>query len=102
MLTKISEIVVSDIIDYLRISETSEKEEKYLKTILNVSKEYIRKYTGYDKIEDLDKYPDLVIVVFLCYVKVCMMIELTTLITQMLIKLCNQYSICIQGIYCYD
>ena len=64
MLTKISEIVVSDIIDYLRISETSEKEEKYLKTILNVSKEYIRKYTGYDKIEDLDKYPDLVIVVF--------------------------------------
>lgn len=64
MLTKISEIVVSDIIDYLRISETSEKEERYLKTILNVSKEYIRKYTGYDKIEDLDKYPDLVIVVF--------------------------------------
>ena len=64
MLTKISEIVVSDIIDYLRISETSEKEEKYLKTILNVSKEYIRKYTGYDKIEDLDKYPDRVIVVF--------------------------------------
>ena len=64
MLTKISEIVVSDITDYLRISETSEKEEKYLKTILNVSKEYIRKYTGYDKIEDLDKYPDLVIVVF--------------------------------------
>ena len=64
MLTKISEIVVDDIIDYLRISETSEKEEKYLNTILNVSKEYIRKYTGYDKIDDLDKYPDLVIVVF--------------------------------------
>lgn len=64
MLTKISEIVVDDIIDYLRISETSEKEKKYLKTILNISKEYIRKYTGYDKIDDLDKYPDLVIVVF--------------------------------------
>lgn len=64
MLTKISEIVVDDIIDYLRISETSEKEKKYLKTILNVSKEYICKYTGYDKIDDLDKYPDLVIVVF--------------------------------------
>ncbi len=64
MLTKISEIVVDDIIDYLRISETSEKEEKYLKTILNISKEYIRKYTGYDKLDDLDKYPDLVIVVF--------------------------------------
>lgn len=64
MLTKISEIVVDDIIDYLRISKTSEKEKKYLKTILNISKEYIRKYTGYDKIDDLDKYPDLVIVVF--------------------------------------
>lgn len=64
MLTKISEIVVDDIIDYLRISEISEKEKKYLKTILNISKEYIRKYTGYDKIDDLDKYPDLVIVVF--------------------------------------
>lgn len=64
MLTKISEIVVDDIIDYLRISETSEKEKKYLKTILNISMEYIRKYTGYDKIDDLDKYPDLVIVVF--------------------------------------
>nr|DAZ41230.1 MAG TPA: head tail connector [Caudoviricetes sp.] len=64
MLTKISEIVIDDIIDYLRISETSEKEKKYLKTILNISKEYIRKYTGYDKIDDLDKYPDLVIVVF--------------------------------------
>lgn len=64
MLTKISKIVVDDIIDYLRISETSEKEKKYLETILNISKEYIRKYTGYDGIDDLDKHPDLVIVVF--------------------------------------
>ena len=64
MLTKISEIRVDDLIDYLRLSETTESEEKYLNTILNVSMNFILKYTGYETLDDLDKCPDLVIVVF--------------------------------------
>lgn len=62
MITKISEITVDDLKNYLRISENlSENEANYLKTILNSSISYIKNRTG---LENLDKYSDLVIVVF--------------------------------------
>ena len=62
MITKVSEITVEDLKSYLRISDDlSEDDKKFLKTILNSSINYIKNNTG---IDDMDKYSDLVIVVF--------------------------------------
>lgn len=62
MITKVSEITVEDLKSYLRISDDlSEDDKKFLKTILNSSINYINNNTG---IDDMDKYSDLVIVVF--------------------------------------
>lgn len=62
MITKVSEIKVDDIKDYLRLSEVlSDAEKKYLETILNSSKNYVKNQTG---VEDLDAYSDFVIVIF--------------------------------------
>lgn len=62
MITKVSEITVEDLKSYLRISDDlSEDDKKFLKTILNSSINYIKNNTG---IDDVDKYSDLVIVVF--------------------------------------
>lgn len=62
-ITKVSDITYSDIVDYLRLSEISQSDQNYLTTLINISKEYISKYTGIT-IEDLDNYPDFIIVVF--------------------------------------
>lgn len=62
MITKVSEITVEDLKSYLRISDDlSEDDKKFLKTILNSSINYIKNNTD---IDDMDKYSDLVIVVF--------------------------------------
>lgn len=61
MITKVSELTVQDIGDYLRLSSISEADKKYLSTILNVAKDYIKNNTG---LKDLDEYSDLVIVVY--------------------------------------
>lgn len=62
MITKVSEITVEDLKAYLRISDDlSDDDKKFLKTILNSSINYIKNNTG---IDDVDKYSDLVIVVF--------------------------------------
>lgn len=62
MITKVSEITVEDLKTYLRISDDlSDDNKKFLKTILNSSINYIKNNTG---IDDVDKYSDLVIVVF--------------------------------------
>lgn len=60
---KISDITYSDIANYIRLSEVSEDEQKYLTTLINISKDYILKYTGIEK-DNLDNYTDLIIVVF--------------------------------------
>ena len=62
-ITKISDITYSDIADYLRLSEVSQSEQNYLTTLINISKDYISKYTGINT-NDLDNYTDLIIVVF--------------------------------------
>lgn len=65
MITKVSEITESDIVSYLRLTTPiSESDKKYLNTILSVSKNYILNETGL-KEDELDKYNDLVIVVFI-------------------------------------
>lgn len=62
MITKVSEITVEDLKTYLRISDDlSDDDKKFLKTILNSSINYIKNNTG---IDEVDKYSDLVIVVF--------------------------------------
>ena len=62
MITKVREITVEDLKSYLRISDgLSEDDKKFLETILNSSINYIKNNTG---IDDMDKYSDLVIVVF--------------------------------------
>ncbi len=60
-ITKVSDITYSDIASYIRLSEVSTSEQNYLTTLINISKDFISKYTG---ISDLDNYPDLIIVVF--------------------------------------
>ena len=59
---KVSEITVQNLADYLRISDLTPEDETLLKTLMNVSKSFITKYTGRT---DLDKFPDFVIVVYL-------------------------------------
>lgn len=62
MITKVSKITVEDLKTYLRISDDlSDDDKNFLKTILNSSINYIKNNTG---IDDVDKYSDLVIVVF--------------------------------------
>ena len=61
-ITKVSDITYSDIANYLRLDNV-EAEENYLTTLINISKEYISKYTGIT-IPNLDNYADFIIVVF--------------------------------------
>jgi len=58
-ITKVSEITVNDLAEYLRIYELDENETTLLNNLLNVAKAFIKSYTGQ---EDLDKYQDFVIV----------------------------------------
>lgn len=62
-ITKVSEITVSDLRNYLRISEISGADESYLSTCLNVAKEFIKSYTGIDDAQ-MDSHVDLITVVF--------------------------------------
>lgn len=62
-INKISDITYEDIADYIRLSEISNADQNYLTMLINISKDYILKYTGIDE-DDLDDYTDLIIVVF--------------------------------------
>ena len=62
-ISKISDITYEDIATYIRLSEVSEDDQNYLTTLINISKDYISKYTGINE-ADLDNYTDLIIVVF--------------------------------------
>ena len=62
MITKVSEITVQDIAEYIRLDEIGDAEEKQLTTFLTVAKDYIKNYTALD---DLDEYADLVIAVLI-------------------------------------
>ena len=62
MNSKVSEITIQDIAEYIRLDEIGDAEEKQLSTFLTVAKDYVKNYTG---LEDLDEYADLVIVVYI-------------------------------------
>ena len=65
VVTKISEITIKDIADYIRLDDYVESE---IETYLNIAKNYISNYTGIQEQgegETLDDYADLVIVVYI-------------------------------------
>lgn len=63
-ITKISEITYQDVAEYIRLSEVTQSDQKTLTNLINISIDYISKYTGIAN-ENLDNYNDLVIVVFI-------------------------------------
>jgi hypothetical protein len=65
MVSKVSEITVKDVADYIRLDDYVESE---IETYLNIAKSYISNYTGIPaEGEDisLDTYADFVIVVYI-------------------------------------
>ena len=68
---KVSEITVKDIVNYLRLSEVSEEDNKNIELFLNIAKNYIENYTGIPQMsenketETLDTYSDFIIVVYI-------------------------------------
>lgn len=62
MVTKVSEITVADVANYIRLDEISANDTKELETLLMIAKDYITNYTA---LESLDEYADLVIVVYI-------------------------------------
>jgi hypothetical protein len=63
MITKVSEITVDSLKNYLRLSDISEEDKKYLETIKKVAIDYIKNNTGLDD-KNLEQYDDLVIVAY--------------------------------------
>jgi hypothetical protein len=63
VISKVSQITIQDLADYIRVSELTSDEVNTLNTLLNVAKNYICQYTGRTS-EELDNYSDFVIVVF--------------------------------------
>ena len=61
MVTKVSEITIQDIADFIHLDEVTDAEKEQLKTLLGIAKDYIKNYTALD---DLDEYADLVYVVY--------------------------------------
>lgn len=60
---KVSDIQVTDVTDYLRISEVTDEDTSLLTTALNVAKEFVKSYTGLDD-AGMDAHEDLVIVIY--------------------------------------
>ncbi len=62
-ISKVSDITVTDVTDYLRIPEVTAEDTALLTTALNVAKEFVKSYTGLDA-EGMDAHEDLVIVIY--------------------------------------
>jgi hypothetical protein len=64
MVSKVSEITIKDVADYIRVDEDSN-----IETYLNIAKNYISSYTGIpvtsEEGESLDDFPDFIIVVYI-------------------------------------
>lgn len=61
--TKFSEIAVSDLLNYLRITEVTQADEGLLGSILEAAKAHVLQYTGRTE-EQADTYPDFTIAVY--------------------------------------
>lgn len=63
-ITKVSEITANDIAAYIRLDEVTVDDTNTLNNLLAVAKSFIVNYTGRSE-EELDNYPDFVIVVLI-------------------------------------
>lgn len=60
--SKVSDITAESVAEYLRLGEVSEDEKNTLTMLISIATSFIKSYTGLD---DLDKYPEFVIVVLI-------------------------------------
>ena len=63
-ITEVSQITANDIAAYIRLDEVTVSDTNTLNNLLAVSKAFIVNYTGRSE-EELDNYPDFVIVVLI-------------------------------------
>lgn len=63
-ITKVSQITASDLASYIRLDDVTTDDTNTLNNLLAVAKAFIVNYTGRSE-EELDNYPDFVIVVFI-------------------------------------
>lgn len=75
MVSKVSDITIEDVVNYLKLDDYEESE---IETYLNIAKNYISNYTGIpeasedeeddeetEEVETLDSYADFIIVVYI-------------------------------------
>lgn len=62
--SKVSDITVKCVADYLRLDEVAESENDTLAMLISIATSFIKSYTGLDD-ADVDKYPEFVIVVLI-------------------------------------
>ena len=59
--SKVSDITVESVADYLRLDEVTDSEINTLAMLISIATSFIKSYTGLDDVE-VDKYPEFVIV----------------------------------------
>lgn len=62
--SKVSDITVKCVADYLRLDEVAENENDTLAMLISISTSFIKSYTGLGD-DGVDKYPEFVIVVLI-------------------------------------
>ena len=62
--SKVSDITVESVADYLRLDEVTDSEINTLEMLISIATSYIKSYTGLDD-AGVDKYPEFVIVVLI-------------------------------------
>ena len=62
--SKVSDITVESVAEYLRLDEVSEEEKNTLTMLISIATSFIKSYTGLDD-AGVDKYPEFVIVVLI-------------------------------------
>lgn len=62
--SKVSDITVKCVADYLRLYEVAESEKDTLTMLISIATSFIKSYTGLDD-AGVDKYPEFVIVVLI-------------------------------------
>lgn len=62
--SKVSDITVKCVADYLRLDEVAESENDTLTMLISIATYFIKSYTGLDDV-GVDKYPEFVIVVLI-------------------------------------
>lgn len=62
--SKVSDITVDSVADYLRLDEVAESENDTLTMLISIATSFIKSYTGLDD-DGVDKYPEFVIVVLI-------------------------------------